>query len=138
LSALTTSEAEALIREKEGNLCARLYLRDDDTVITADCPVGVRRKWISRAAGTVVAFVGAAAAVVGYRLQPAPIPLAAAEPAPNPPPAQPIANPGMLGAPDPVVIQPTYQAKPVPEKLYKPQPRHAMGAMIPPRSRERI
>src|SRR6185436_4668613 len=43
LSALTADEAVDLIREKEGNLCARFYQRNDGTVLTADCPVGAAR-----------------------------------------------------------------------------------------------
>lgn len=43
LSALTTSQAAALVREKEGNLCARFFQRSDGTMLTADCPVGIRR-----------------------------------------------------------------------------------------------
>jgi len=44
LSALTREEAEAVLRAKEGELCVRLYRREDGTVLTQDCPVGVRRK----------------------------------------------------------------------------------------------
>jgi len=44
LSSMTRGEAEALVREKEGRLCVRLYKRADGTVLTADCPVGVRRE----------------------------------------------------------------------------------------------
>ncbi|MBK6465306.1 MAG: hypothetical protein IPF92_30530 [Myxococcales bacterium] len=44
LSALTRDEAEAVLRAKEGELCVRLYRREDGTVLTQDCPVGVRRK----------------------------------------------------------------------------------------------
>ncbi|HXU69497.1 MAG TPA: hypothetical protein VN947_09210 [Polyangia bacterium] len=43
LSAMTRDAGEALVREKEGRLCVRLYQRLDGTVITADCPVGVKR-----------------------------------------------------------------------------------------------
>ena len=43
LSAMTRQAGEALVREKEGRLCVRLYQRQDGTVITADCPVGVQR-----------------------------------------------------------------------------------------------
>jgi hypothetical protein len=42
------SQAEALIIEKEGRLCARIYRRRDGTIVTRDCPVGVallRRAW---------------------------------------------------------------------------------------------
>ncbi len=43
LSAMTAEQALALIREKEGDLCVRLYRRRDGTVLTADCPVGLRQ-----------------------------------------------------------------------------------------------
>jgi hypothetical protein len=43
LSALTTDEITALIREKEGKLCGRFYRRSDGTMLTADCPVGLRQ-----------------------------------------------------------------------------------------------
>jgi hypothetical protein len=60
LSAMTTVQAEALIREKEGNVCVRYYQRADGTVMTTDCSVGLRRKRIKTVA--FVAAVGAAAA----------------------------------------------------------------------------
>ena len=40
LSSLTRAEAEALIVEKAGKLCARYYQRHDGTIILADCTVG--------------------------------------------------------------------------------------------------
>lgn len=43
LSAMTREAAEALIAEKEGKLCVRFAQRADGTVITDDCPVGVRQ-----------------------------------------------------------------------------------------------
>jgi hypothetical protein len=42
VSGLTADAAVALIRESEGHLCMRLYRRKDGTVLTADCPVGVK------------------------------------------------------------------------------------------------
>jgi len=48
LSDLTASEATALIRESEGHLCVRLYRRADGTVLTADCPVGLRHAFRRR------------------------------------------------------------------------------------------
>src|SRR5688572_18299741 len=42
IAAMTREEAEALIVEKEGRLCARIYRRADGTVLTRDCPVGLR------------------------------------------------------------------------------------------------
>ncbi len=44
LSAMTRRDAEALIREKNGDMCARLYRRVDGTVLTEDCPVGFSMK----------------------------------------------------------------------------------------------
>jgi hypothetical protein len=44
LSAMTRDEAERLLVEREGRLCVRFYQREDGTVLTADCPVGVRRR----------------------------------------------------------------------------------------------
>ena len=43
VSKLTTREAADLIRKKEGRLCLRLYRRADGTIITDNCPVGLRK-----------------------------------------------------------------------------------------------
>ena len=56
LSAMTTPEAQALIEQKQGDLCARIYRRADGTVITQDCPVGkaaARRPFWALGAGFV-------------------------------------------------------------------------------------
>ena len=42
LSALTREQAEDLIRRQEGRLCVRFYRRRDGTIITDNCPVGLR------------------------------------------------------------------------------------------------
>lgn len=42
ISEMTRFEAEILIREHEGNVCVRMYRRQDGTVINDDCPVGLR------------------------------------------------------------------------------------------------
>lgn len=42
LSAMSRAEAEALVRGKEGRLCVRFYRRADGTVLTDNCPVGLR------------------------------------------------------------------------------------------------
>jgi hypothetical protein len=41
-SEMTEDEIAALIKEKEGKVCVRLFLRSDGTMMTADCPVGIR------------------------------------------------------------------------------------------------
>jgi hypothetical protein len=38
IAAMTSTEAAALIANREGRLCARLFRRDDGTVVTSDCP----------------------------------------------------------------------------------------------------
>jgi hypothetical protein len=43
LSAMSTLEAESLIARTEGRLCVRYYRRKDGSIITQDCPVGLRR-----------------------------------------------------------------------------------------------
>jgi hypothetical protein len=37
LSRLPQAEAAALVRRQEGRLCVRFYVRDDGTIVTADC-----------------------------------------------------------------------------------------------------
>lgn len=67
LSEMTTDEAHQLIREKEGKLCVRFYTRDDGTVLTRDCPVGVklqRRKLIAAGAGAASLALAALAFAV--------------------------------------------------------------------------
>jgi hypothetical protein len=45
LSAMGREEAEALLRDRLGKeLCVRFYQRTDGTIMTEDCPVGVKRK----------------------------------------------------------------------------------------------
>src|SRR3954468_19597841 len=42
LSAMTRAEATALVSGTEGRLCAGFYRRADGTILTRDCPVGLR------------------------------------------------------------------------------------------------
>ena len=42
LAAMTHAEAEQLIAKKEGRLCVRFYRRPDNTIITKDCPIGLK------------------------------------------------------------------------------------------------
>lgn len=59
LSELNRREAETLIASKEGRICARLYRRADGTVLTKDCPVGLRalRMRVSKRAAAVFAAI---------------------------------------------------------------------------------
>jgi hypothetical protein len=56
LSDMTRREAESLIASREGRLCVRFYRRADGTVLTRDCPRGLRKQIhrISRFAGAAL------------------------------------------------------------------------------------
>jgi hypothetical protein len=65
LSEMSRRQAEDLIRKKEGRLCVRFYRRADGTVLTKDCPVGIRAirrrialAWSAAAALFLGAFAG--------------------------------------------------------------------------------
>jgi hypothetical protein len=62
LSEMTRTEVESLILKTEGRLCGRIYRRTDGTVITRDCPVGLRavRLKVTKFAGAVFATILAA------------------------------------------------------------------------------
>ncbi len=64
LSAMTREAGEALVREKEGRVCVRLYQRKDGTVLTADCPVGVRRQRLRARVWASLSRAGASAALL--------------------------------------------------------------------------
>ena len=42
LSSMTRSEAESFIAQNEGRICIRYYHRADGSVITKNCPIGLR------------------------------------------------------------------------------------------------
>ncbi len=65
LSAMTKAEAENLIFTSEGRVCARFYRREDGTIITKDCPVGlkaarkkIRKIWTATASMVMALFAG--------------------------------------------------------------------------------
>ncbi len=53
ISEMTKNEVTSLIKNSNERLCGKIYKRNDGTVITKDCPIGLRdyRKKISRLAG---------------------------------------------------------------------------------------
>src|SRR5437879_2139564 len=67
LSRMTRAEIDALIVTTEGRFCGRLFTRPAGTVLTADCPVGLRERlaraanftraaWAALVAGTMSLF----------------------------------------------------------------------------------
>ena len=73
LSAMTKAEAEHLIAQTEGRLCVRYYQRTDGTILTKNCPVGLRalKRRLSRvataSASAVISFFAGIFAVAGLR-----------------------------------------------------------------------
>src|SRR5215510_7373103 len=59
ISTLTRKQAEKLIAETEGRLCAKLYRRADGTIITRDCPIGIRaiKRRVSRVANAALGAI---------------------------------------------------------------------------------
>src|SRR5262245_58525824 len=56
-AAMTGDEVRSLIATSEGRVCGRMYRRTDGTLITRDCPVGLRavRKRVRRMVGAAFA-----------------------------------------------------------------------------------
>lgn len=71
LSNMSRAEAEKLIGQTEGRLCVRYYKRRDGSIITQNCPVGLRaiKRRLSRIATAVLSsLLGFFAAIGFYRL----------------------------------------------------------------------
>jgi hypothetical protein len=117
LSAMPRDEAESFMRERTSDTCVRLYKRFDGTVLTADCPVGVKRK---RRRKAVVAAVGSGLLAAGAFLR--------MSSSPTPPPVEAMglmtAMP-MMGAPP----LPDVEPPPVPDPVAAPPKQHIMGGM---------
>jgi hypothetical protein len=57
ISAMTRKEALSLIQQTEGRLCIKLYRRYDGTIITSNCPQGLRflQQRLTRFSSTILA-----------------------------------------------------------------------------------
>jgi hypothetical protein len=124
LSAMTRDEISTLLGAPGASPCVRLYQRADGTLLTADCPVGARRRrWIAFSAlafgvltGSVLLFAGRPPS------PPAPSPLA---PPPIPSPTRPDAS---------VEIAPSRAPEPCSAKPATSLPyRVRMGRLMPRR-----
>jgi len=73
LSGMTRDEAEALLIERNGDLCVRYFQRHDGTILLADCTVGIqrrrRRRWIAAGAATMLAAGAGVAGAVQHSAQ---------------------------------------------------------------------
>jgi hypothetical protein len=73
ISEMSRKEAAALITGSEGRICARLFRRADGTIITRDCPVGlraVRRKLAKTTTAVFTAILSLATMVMGQKPKP--------------------------------------------------------------------
>jgi hypothetical protein len=76
ISAMTKQDAERLITQSEGRLCIRYYRRADGTILTNNCPVGLRalKRRLSRTASVcasaLLSFFAGLLAVTGLRERP--------------------------------------------------------------------
>jgi hypothetical protein len=149
LSGMTRREATAFVADREGSVCIRMYRRTDGTVLTADCPVGVRaallsarrraRRELAFAAATTMTAVGALLAFLGApprktcavpASDPVPTsstgPLMGAVPAPPPEPTEAVMG-EMAPSPPPdahVVMG---------DMVASPPPKPTMGRLVRPR-----
>lgn len=59
LSNMPRKEAERLVTNQEGGMCVRFYKRRDGTVITQNCPVGLReiKRRVSRISVAIISAV---------------------------------------------------------------------------------
>lgn len=71
LAELTTAEAEALLLEPD-RVCVRLYRRADGTILTQDCPVGLRRRKRRRLAAAASALALGALGAMLTKVSPKP------------------------------------------------------------------
>ena len=76
LSGMTKREAERLVVQAEGRLCVRFYRRADGTILTKNCPVGLRalRRRAARvataSASAALSFFAGLFAAAGLRERP--------------------------------------------------------------------
>lgn len=85
LSEMTRREAEELIASAEGRLCVRFYRRADGTILTRNCPVGLRalKRRVSCVSRAVLSAILTFLAGLGFYLtfgQTKPVPLMGAIP----------------------------------------------------------
>jgi hypothetical protein len=69
ISAMPRADAEVLLRERTEGVCVRFYRRFDGTILTSDCPVGVRALVRVRAlTATMTALIVGCLAFLGWDL----------------------------------------------------------------------
>ena len=119
LSEMTHDEAQALVSRLEGRLCVRFYTRADGTLLTQDCPVGLRavRRKLARKLSYAAALLLSCASGLLRGMEPAQAVTHAKKHAVKPP------APLLMGK---IVPPHPMMGKPAPSP-----PMHTMGAPVP-------
>lgn len=126
-AAMTEQEAVQLIEETQGRLCGRIYRRKDGTVLTQNCPVGLRavRRKLAGLVGRIAAAVVFAGSAMGFYRhsvlkEPSNYSLAELEPFASiqrwldPDPIPPL---GLIAVPGAIILRPTPSVQPTPWPL---------------------
>jgi hypothetical protein len=116
-------EAEGLLQQMGETVCVRFYQRPDGTVMTSDCPIGVRRKRrrlfvLSAVGGTMLA--GAAAVATTMRMREIEEPRVLMGAAPIPTQIAPPPEPEPFEIPESIPPTPPTTTAPVPSVLPNP------------------
>ncbi|CAN5925445.1 hypothetical protein BH11MYX4_BH11MYX4_03440 [soil metagenome] len=126
LSSMAREDAEALLQARLGNdLCIRFYQRADGTILTEDCPVGVKKKQRKKLVLAVAGAGAMAAAAASMFLKPTcrgeskePVAVAGGAMYVDPvPTVMGTAAPPVAPVPEPPVVPTTV----------RPEPKHTMG-----------
>lgn len=66
ISEMTEPQVKSLVASTEGRICARLYRRADGTVLTKDCPVGLRalKRRVARIAGAALTMLLSVSSII--------------------------------------------------------------------------
>jgi hypothetical protein len=87
LSDMSRQEAEALVTKTEGRLCVRFYRRADGSILTQNCPAGLRaiKRRVAWAAQVILGMVSSLVPVLGlYTFVQPPVHMGAMSYAPPP------------------------------------------------------
>lgn len=81
LSAMSSLQARELVAKHEGRLCLRFYHRKDGTILTQNCPVGLKvvMRRISRVAGVALSAAMSASPLMAQAVPQPPLPVVQAE-----------------------------------------------------------
>ncbi len=131
LSAMTEGEAQALVSRLEGRLCVRFYTRADGTLLTQDCPVGLRaaRRTLARKLSHAAVLLLSCASGLLNGLSPAQAVTHAKKHAVKPP----VAKPPAAGPPRGLTCTAGVPAPVPPPLMGKIAPPHGPAVMpVPP------